>query len=273
MIREPAVAGTFYPAHSATLSENIQSYLMGADIDQEFEPLGFIVPHAGYIYSGPVAAYAFKHLIGKTVRRVIILAPSHFDSFNGISIYPGEGLKTPLGVVNVDKDARKSLVDEGLVTISQDGFRQEHSLEVQLPFLQSVLESDWEVVPLVMGFQNQETIEQGTRVLSKYIDQQSVIVISSDLSHFYPYKMANDIDSRFCGYFETGDYEGLWEAYMDKRVEACGFGPIYAFLSVIKDREDISCNILDFRNSGDTAGDKSQVVGYASIGFFWTNQS
>lgn len=269
--RRPVVAGMFYPADREILASDIQSYLDQVPPRESGNPLGVVVPHAGYIYSGSTAAYAYRCLEGESYDKVVILAPSHFDAFDGLSVYSGEAMETPLGVVNVSLAERDHLAGIEGVTLSDVGHRQEHSLEVQLPFLQHVLGTGWEVVPLVMGNQSREAVDLAVEILEDYLDPSTLLVISSDLSHYHPYDDAREIDLRFCSFVKDGDLDGLWNAHDRRRVEACGFGPVFAFLTMVAGKENISVEVLDYRNSGDTAGTKDQVVGYCAIGAFWHN--
>lgn len=268
LVKKPAVAGTFYTAHPDLLKKEIEDYLEQANIQSTKAPLGFVVPHAGYIYSGPIAATGYQYLMSQNFEKVLILAASHFDSFYGLSIYPGDGLETPLGVVTISEEDKETLTSKDVVVSSHDGFRQEHALEVQLPFLQVVLKPGWKVIPLVMGFQNRDTINQAAKIIGDYIRESVLIIISSDLSHYHSYDSANEIDGRFCNLVESGNLTTLWEAHESRTVEACGFGPVFAFLSAIEELPNVSLQVLDYRNSGDTAGTRDNVVGYCCIGCF-----
>ena len=261
MIRKPAVAGAFYPSDKEALTAQIDNFLDSIIVKDYGDPIGFICPHAGYIYSGPTAAYAFKHLIGREYEKVIILAPSHHDGFHGITTWHGEGLETPLGILETDES--DTLENYG-VQKSQLGFGREHSLEVQLPFLQKVLKPGWKLVPLVMGDQSYETIRLGESILCSYISKKNLIIISSDLSHFHSYERAKVIDGHFLNFIELDRLPDLYDAHKQGLVEACGFGPIMSFLKL-----GVKPQILDYKNSGDTMGDRNKVVGYTSIGAFW----
>ncbi len=263
MIRKPVVAGTFYPDDKEALIRQIDELLDSVVIENFGDPIGFVCPHAGYIYSGFTASCAFKHLIGREYEKVIILAPSHHDGFHGITTWHGEGLETPLGIVKTDDS--DTLENYG-VQKSHLGFGKEHSLEVQLPFLQRVLKDGWKLVPLVMGFQNDESIRLGKNILESYKDKKNLIIISSDLSHFHPYDRAKTIDGHFLDFIQTDRLSDLVDAHNNGLVEACGFGPIMSFL-----KTGIKPKVLDYRNSGDTAGDRNRVVGYTSIGAFWND--
>ena len=261
MIRKPAVAGTFYPLDKYELIKQIDEFLDSVIVKDYGNPIGFVCPHAGYIYSGFTAAHSFKYLKGREYEKVIILAPSHYDGYNGITTWNGTGIETPLGIVETI-DGNK--LEKYGVQKSHLGFGKEHSLEVELPFLQKVLKPGWKLVPLVMGFQDTETIRLGKNILESYMDKKNLILISSDLSHYHPYDRAKTIDGHFLNFIELDRIQDLQDAHDNGLVEACGFGPIMSFLKL-----DIKPKILDYRNSGDTAGDRNRVVGYTSIGAFW----
>lgn len=269
IIRPPSVAGTFYPAEEQALVADIRSHLDAAGPVVAREAAGFVVPHAGYIYSGPTAAYAYKLLVNRPYEKVAILAPSHFEGFDGLSVYSGDALATPLGEVKVSVEDRDRLIGYDGIFASEMGYRQEHSLEVQLPFLQYVLKPGWEVIPLVMGRQTRGTVDLASKILGDFLHRTHLSIISSDLSHYYPYERARRMDGRFCSLVQEGRLDALWDAHRDGEVEACGFGPIFSFLQSLAGRDEVVTEILDYRNSGDTAGPKEQVVGYCSIGVFW----
>jgi AmmeMemoRadiSam system protein B len=268
VIRKPAVAGAFYPDNKEALTAQIDNFLDTIIVKDYGDPIGFVCPHAGYIYSGLTAAYSYKYLIGREYEKVIILAPSHHDGFHGITTWDGSGLETPLGVVETDDS--DTLLKYG-VKKSRLGFGKEHSLEVQLPFLQRVLKKGWKVVPLVMGFQNHESITLGRNILHDYISKKNLVIISSDLSHFHSYDKAKIIDGHFLNFIELDRIQDLYDAHENGLVEACGFGPIMSFLNSVRNiyKKSIKPKVLNYTNSGDTAGDRSRVVGYTSIGAFW----
>ena len=261
MIRKPAVAGAFYPGDKEALNRQIDEFLDSIIIKDYGNPIGFVCPHAGYIYSGFTAAHSFKYLKGREYEKVVVLAPSHYDGYGGITTWNGTGIETPLGIVETD-DSDK--LEKYGVQKSHLGFGKEHSLEVELPFLQKVLKPGWKLVPLVMGFQDTETIRLGKNILESYMDKKNLIIISSDLSHYHPYDRAKVIDGHFLSFIELDRIPDLIDAHDNGLVEACGFGPIMSFLKL-----NIKPKILDYRNSGDTAGDRNRVVGYTSIGAFW----
>lgn len=271
IIRHPSVAGSFYPVDKKELLADLQSYLDKVAQGEYREPVGFVVPHAGYIYSGLTAAHAYRIIRNRVFDTVTVLAPSHFDAFNGLCIYSGDALATPLGEVEVSAKDRDRLLEYDGVVASEVGFGQEHSLEVQLPFLQHVLKPGWKIIPIVMGYQNRETVELAARIIGDFLTPSHLSIISSDLSHYHPYDEAKRIDERFCSLVREWKLDDLWDAHLTGEVEACGFGPVYSFLKTLNGRSDVVTEILDYRNSGDTAGPRDQVVGYCSIGVFWSD--
>ncbi len=231
IIREPFVAGMFYPRSSEKLKEEIEYYLQTAHNDEEFENIfGIISPHAGYTYSGKTAAHAYKTLINKNYKRVVVISPSHREYFPGISIYGGDGYKTPLGTVPVDKLFSAQLIEGAKsIFIGDQGHRQEHALEVQLPFLQTVLK-DFQIVPVVLGDQRKPFIDELAEKISRLADEQTLIVASSDLSHFYTKTEAARLDGLIEKRISEFDFEGLENDLHDSKCEACGGGGMVALL-------------------------------------------
>jgi len=265
-IRKPTAAGGFYPDKPEELRGMIKSYLAEAEYRQFDGKLhAVIVPHAGYVYSGKVAAEAYRQLEGKKYDAIVIVTPSHYESFLEISIYPGDGLKTPLGVVNIDKElAEKIEKSAEIVSFSKRGYGQEHSLEVQLPFLQTVLPNT-PVVPLVMGYQNFSfSYTLGTALGEALKDANVLLIASSDLSHFHPYDEAVRMDSEVIDAIRNYDPFLLSQNIFSRRWEACGGGPIVAVMVAAQVLGANSVEIMQYANSGDVTGDKSSVVGYVS---------
>jgi len=265
-IRKPTAAGGFYPEKPEELKSMIQTYLSGAEYREFSGKLhAVIVPHAGYAYSGRVAAEAYRQLEGKKYDAVVIVAPSHYESFGGISIYPGDGLETPLGVVNIDKElAEKIEKSAEIVSFSRRGYGQEHSLEVQLPFLQTVLPNT-PVVPLVMGYQNFSfSYTLGTALGEVLKDSNVLLIASSDLSHFHPYDEAVRMDNEVVEAIGNYDPFLLSQNVLSGRWEACGGGPIVAVMVAAQTLGANSVEIMQYANSGDVTGDKTSVVGYVS---------
>ncbi len=250
-VRPAAVAGMFYPGTPTVLSAAVQAYLADAGSMQETRdplPKALIVPHAGYIYSGSVAAPAYRRIAAgrASVRRVILLGPVHRVPIRGLALPAAQAFATPLGTVEVDAEAAARALDLPQVQVSDAAHALEHSLEVQLPFLQTVLD-DFKIVPLAVG---DATAEEVGEVIDRlWGGSETLIVVSSDLSHYHPYAAARQIDRG------TATAILALDASIDHE-QACGAR-----------RHHLKPELLDLRNSGDTAGDKSRVVGYAAFAF------
>ena len=260
-VRPAAVAGMFYPGSSATLRQSVRDLLdsaTGGPVSRGSWPKALIVPHAGYIYSGPVAARAYARLSPgrNTIRRVVLLGPVHRVPVRGLAL-PGAGaFVTPLGSIQVDLEAVASIRHMPQVCESAAAHALEHSLEVQLPFLQSVLD-DFAIVPLAVGDASAEEVAEVIERL--WGGAETLIVVSSDLSHYHEYGAARRIDldttAQIAALSHTLDHE-----------QACGATPINGF-SLCAQRRGLTPDLIALCNSGDTAGDKSRVVGYASFAF------
>lgn len=255
VVREAAVAGTFYPGQAGELSTVVRALLDEAYVEDSPAPKALIVPHAGYVYSGPVAAAAYARLRPhrQLYSRVILLGPCHRVAVRGMALSGADVFRTPLGDVPMDKEAI-ALLDMPAVRIIDAAHQFEHSLEVHLPFLQSVLGS-FSLVPLVVGDVAADTVAQVIDAL--WDGPETLIVISSDLSHYLPYDQARSKDEATCQMIEN-----LQPGTID-HLGACGATPIDALLISAK-RRGMNVTTLDLRNSGDTAGDKSHVVGYGA---------
>ena len=264
-LRKAAVAGLFYPAEPGQLSDQIKLLLSVSRPEGNFGNIsGIISPHAGYIYSGRTAAYGFNLLKNKNFRNVIILSPSHREYFPGACIYDGDGYTTPLGIVEINKEMAQKII-EGSKTIfpGEQGHRQEHAIEVQVPFLQTILQ-DFKIIPIVMGDQSKIFIDELASKLAKVIDKDTVIVASSDMSHYYSKEKADELDSIVENAVNNFEYNKLQE-YLDRRVcEACGGGPIVAMMKASYLANRKKSNVLNRSDSGDVTGDFNQVVGYLS---------
>ncbi|MBT8126855.1 MAG: AmmeMemoRadiSam system protein B [Gammaproteobacteria bacterium] len=254
-IRSAAVAGLFYPADPAQLQREIHSMLSSVD-EIDSKPKALIVPHAGYIYSGPVAASAFAQLkeIQHTVERVILLGPCHRVPLRGLATSSADYFETPLGTIRIDREAIKQIASLPQVEEFDLTHQQEHSLEVQLPFLQEVLD-DFSLVPLVVGDASTEEVSEVLDTL--WGDDETLIVISSDLSHYHDYNTARAMDTETCHAIENMNPSAI------QYDQACGRNPVTGLLLAAK-KHGLHVTTLDLRNSGDTAGDKSSVVGYGA---------
>ncbi len=257
VVRSPAVAGKFYAAAPEELAHDVREFLANAHPNAMI-PKALIVPHAGYIYSGAIAASAYAALkaVAPRIRRVVLLGPTHRVAVRGLALPDADAFDTPLGRVNLDVGAMRSIERLPQVVVSSAAHAQEHSLEVQLPFLQSVL-PDFNLLPLAVG---SATAEEVAEVLETvWGGEETLIVVSSDLSHYLPYSAAQDIDSK------TAD--GILKLQQPfNHEQACGATPISGLILAAR-KHHLKPNLLDLRNSGDTAGSKAAVVGYAAFAF------
>jgi MEMO1 family protein len=269
-IRQPAVAGQFYPGQPVTLAKNLAEMFAKADKPEIAGPIfGLIAPHAGYQYSGQVAAYAYKAIQGLDYADVIVISPCHVEAFPGAAVYPGDAYNTPLGDIAIDKELSAKIGAYGKnIKLSESGHRivngrGEHALEVQLPFLKTVL-GDFKLVAIVMGEQNDSTCQNLAEAIYQACKGRKdvLIVASSDLSHFHDYKSAKHLDGGVAEYVNHYDYEGLLEALDSEDVEACGGGPIAAMMMAAQKLGANRAQVVRYANSGDVTGDNSQVVGY-----------
>lgn len=262
-IRKPAVAGMFYPADKNKLSDQINLLLDITKSDEHIENItGLVTPHAGYLYSGKTAAYAFNTIANKNYETVIIISPSHREYFPGISIYDGDAYETPLGLVEINKEVKENLISEKIFEGIQ-GHRNEHAIEVEIPFLQKVLK-DFTIVPVVMGDQNKIYGEELAQKLSEVIDDKTLIIASSDLSHFYPREEAKQLDSKVQKRIEDFDFDGLQKDLELRNSEACGGGCIVSLMKSANAKNINKSKVLSYSDSGDVTGDISEVVGYLS---------
>lgn len=264
-IRESAIAGTWYPASAPELRQEIEGFLShvpSRDIPGRLTTL--IAPHAGYIYSGQVAAYAYKALEKQSFQTVVVIAPSHFARFSGVSVYDRGGFKTPLGVVALDTKFISALEKrESRIRFIPEAHEKEHALEIQLPFLQVVM-PNFKLVPLVMGEQDLSTCQWLAAALADTIgSNKSVLVVaSSDLSHYYPYEQAKKLDEIVINRVNGFDALGLSTNLAQGQCEACGGGPIVTAMLVASRQGATSSKVLYAANSGDVTGDRAKVVGY-----------
>ena len=258
-IRTPAVAGQFYPADPAQLHAQVQQFLSQVEPPVESPPKAIIVPHAGYIYSGPVAASAYARLKAArdSIRRVVLLGPSHRVGFRGIAASAMRAFATPLGQLSVDQAAVEQIQSLPEVGILEQAHAQEHSLEVHLPFLQEVL-GDFSLVPLVVG--DASPAEVGAVLEALWGGPETLIVISSDLSHYHDYQTARQMDNATSQAIEALRFEAIGYE------QACGRNPVNGLLWVAR-RKNLHSETIDLRNSGDTAGPRHQVVGYGAYVF------
>jgi AmmeMemoRadiSam system protein B len=270
-VREPAVAGSFYPASPKALRSDIERYLREAgDPSVEGHVLGIVSPHAGYMYSGQVAAYGYKELTGKVYETVVVVAPSHRARFEGAAVLGRGGYRTPLGLIDIDEEFCRDLVDgSSSITERKDPHILEHSLEVQLPFLQ-VLLGPFRLVPVIIGDQSSTFSFDLARSLAAAIRGREVrclVVGSTDLSHYYPYATAVELDGRVVRHLEEYDPEGMMKGHESGRFEACGAGPMITTMVASRFLGATRSRVMKYLNSGDVTGDKGTVVGYVSAVF------
>lgn len=264
-IREPAVAGMFYPASPDKLKDEVQLLLDRFKPEQNFQNVfGIVSPHAGYLYSGKTAAYAFNSVANKKYKTVVIISPSHREYFPGISIYSGDAYKTPLGDVPLNKEMISKLSDnEKSIFVGLNGHRAEHAVEVQIPFLQMIMK-DFSIVPIVIGDQRKMFIDGLAQKLAEVIDDETLIVASSDLSHFHTKAEADKLDSLIEKRINDFDFEGLQNDLDNRRCEACGGGGVVAMMEAADILNIKKTAVLSRTDSGDITGDNSEVVGYLS---------
>jgi AmmeMemoRadiSam system protein B len=262
-MKEPNAAGTFYPARPQELSGMIDAFLQKVPAGKKVKPWAIIVPHAGYIFSGQTAAYAYKLLEKQQYKSVIILAPSHYFSFNGAAVYPGDSFKTPLGVIPVATDLVARLTKNSIVAGNEDVFEQEHALEVQLPFLQTVL-GDFKLVPVLIGQYSKETLVQIKDALLPLVKNKDVlVVVSTDLAHFKPAELNDQQDAQALALLKANDLDGLLTSASYGECELCGLGPVGVAMLLAKEL-DSGFQLLQHTNSAAASGDYDHVVGYAS---------
>jgi AmmeMemoRadiSam system protein B len=257
-IRQPAVAGTFYPSDPDELRGMLQHFLQEAH-PPATTPKAMILPHAGYIYSGPVAAsgYACLREHRDAFSRIVLLGPAHRVPFRGIAAPSASTFLTPLGAVAIDSDAIDRLVTLPQVHVLDEAHRLEHSLEVHLPFLQVSL-GEFTLVPLVIGEAGAGDVCEVIETLAS--DAGTLVIVSSDLSHYHDYATARKLDAATTRKIEALDYESIGYD------QACGRNPVSGLL-LYAQRHGLSATTLDMRNSGDTAGPHDQVVGYGAYVF------
>ena len=257
-IRPAAVAGAFYPGNGQVLSRDLDALLASAPQAHGPLPKALIVPHAGYLYSGPIAASAYRRLAAGRgqITRVVLLGPAHRVAVRGLALPQTDAFATPLGLVRIDQATCDAIRTLPQVVSSDKAHAQEHALEVQLPFLQKVL-GEFALVPLVVGDASAEEVAQVLDQL--WGEPETLIVISSDLSHYLPYALAQRVDQ------ETTDMILRLQTGINHE-QACGGTPVNGLLIAAK-QHGLKPELLDLRNSGDTAGGPEQVVGYAAFAF------
>ena len=256
--RPPAVAGMFYPAAPEALARMLDTMLAAARPADGPPPKALIAPHAGYVYSGPVAAsaYALLRPAREAIRRVVLLGPAHRVAVHGLALPAAARFATPLGSVALDRDALAMLRGMPQVTVSDEAHALEHAIEVHLPFLQTVLRT-FTLVPLAVGHAAPDAVAAVLEAL--WGGPETLIVVSSDLSHYHPYAQARQLDHATA--------QAILASRTDiSHEQACGATPV-AGLALVAQRRGLRPVLLDLRNSGDTAGDRHRVVGYGAFAY------
>ncbi|MGB9621819.1 MAG: AmmeMemoRadiSam system protein B [Brevinematia bacterium] len=268
--RKTYFSGSFYPSEKFQLEKTIKKYIDEALVPQDIlksDVIAIVSPHAGYKYSGPVAAYSYKSVMGKNFDVAIILAPSHHFYLNLFVVDNREFYKTPFGLIKVNKDIVNFLRTKSRFEVIHEVIDEEHSLEVQLPFLYYAFNGNIEIVPVIYGEESKDFMIEMfyflDEVLSTFSDKKILIVVSTDLSHYHTYDEAYEIDNRLVGILESRDFDRYVEEIYNRKIEACGSGPLGTFIyfSKVKNRD---VRVLKLLNSGDTSGIKDYVVGYIS---------
>jgi AmmeMemoRadiSam system protein B len=269
-VRPSPIAGQWYPGDPKRLSTNVDQYIHDATLPElKGEVVAIITPHAGHIYSGPVAGYAFAALQGYKPDLVAVVSPMHHPHNEPLLTTAHDAYETPLGLIPVDAEAVQSLNDKlekelgyGLTRVRRD---QEHSLEIELPFLQRVLKSEYKLLPVMVRDQSRRVTRSLGQCLAETLrNRNAVLVASTDLSHFYPQRIANELDVTMLNCIESFDPEAVILAEEEGRGFACGRGALAAVLWAAKDLGADTVKILRHATSGDVTGDMSQVVGYGA---------
>jgi AmmeMemoRadiSam system protein B len=276
-LRRAAVAGRWYPANPDALAKEIDRCLaaVGTSVSGNpparqapLAPLAIIAPHAGLLYSGPIAAHSYKLLAGCDIDVVVLVGPSHFVGFDGVAIYESGAFDTPLGAVPIDEECAASIaLASGHVHEHPTAHTREHSLEMQLPFLKRVLPNA-SIVPLVMGVQQRGTVYAlGGALATALKGRRAVLVASSDLSHYQDATTAAKLDGRVARHVERFDPDGLMSTLEAFPGHACGGGPMVSVMLAAKALGAREARVLKYGDSGDVSGDKAAVVGYLAAVF------
>lgn len=270
-MRKAFFSGSFYSSHSDQLEKQLKTFFnrFNQSISITSKPCALIVPHAGYIYSGQIAAAAFSQIKKYNYKTIIILGPSHRFSFNGISIDIENSFETPFGSIPINTELADLLrADSELVNYWQQAHLNEHSIEVECPFIYHLFQDTVPIIPIVVGQLDLEQLKSFSKTLIKYIDNKdTLIVISTDFSHFYDAKTAERMDNKAMTYIHAFDFNGLWESQNYGETELCGIGPTMILGELLKHSGVSSSQSLMYGHSGAVSGDDSSVVGYHSAVF------
>lgn len=277
-VRYPSVAGIFYPEDAINLKRMINGFVSDVPdyVPDYFKKNGIhnffslIVPHAGYIYSGSVAAYGYSLLKDREIETVIIIGPSHYSYFEGFALAYFNSFLTPLGEVPIDIDFSNLLAEEGrgVFEYLKNAHIREHSIEVQLPFLQETIKDGFKIVPLLMGEQNIRASEEGAEILTKVLtnyDKNYIIIVSTDLSHYHNSMLAEKMDTKFINTIKELNPRKLLSLAESNEIEACGIGPVATMLTTAIKMNRRNIKDLVYKHSGEVSKDYDRVVGYTSI--------
>jgi len=262
--REPVFAGQFYPYDKESLNRQLEKFFSGAEVKPK-KAIAGIAPHAGYVYSGPVAAHFYKSIQKTQYETIVIIGPNHTGFGPDVGVYPEGTWETPLGNVSVDAELAKKIDAEQ----SEDAHASEHSLEVQLPFLQFALKTGFKVVPICVMDQSIGVMTKLGENLAKVLDKNKHLVIAStDFSHYVQQKTALENDLHAIDAIKKLDTKDLYETIQKYNVSMCGYGPVAATMTYAKKAGSKSGELLKYATSGDVTGDFRQVVGYGALAFY-----
>ncbi|MDQ7798139.1 MAG: AmmeMemoRadiSam system protein B [Candidatus Edwardsbacteria bacterium] len=272
-IRSSIIAGSWYPGEADKLSAQIKKYLAAATkVESEGRLTGIIVPHAGYMYSGPTAAYAYKNIDPENISTVIMVGPSHSAYFEGAAVYGFGAWETPLGKTEIDSKLAEEIIshDPKYINDNPGAHAKEHSLEIQLPFLQSVLRSGFRIVPIMLYDQSLASCDRLAQAMAGTVKGRDDVLLlaSSDLSHYHSQAEAQKLDKLVVDDVKKYDPEKLAGDLAFEKCEACGGGPIVTVMLACRYLGADKSVVYDYRTSGDVTGDKGQVVGYLAAGLY-----
>jgi len=275
MIREPVVAGQFYPERKGDL-ENMIKYCMNHKYGPGSKPVvsnekifGVICPHAGYIYSGPTACHSYKSIASQNPELVIIIGPNHFGIGKDVATMIDSGWKTPLGMVQVDSESAKQVSEiSKFIEIDEYSHSQDHSLEVQIPMMQEILSGDFQILPIILRVQDMEiAVDVGNAVSEIAKKKNTIILASSDFTHYEENSFAYQQDKALIEPILDIDVERFYQTLREKRVTACGYGAMASTMIACKNLGATKGELLSYATSGDVSGDTESVVGYGAIKF------
>jgi len=268
-IRKSICAGSWYDSKPEELSRQLDRYLLQAESSAPTEGIvGLIAPHAGYVYSGQVAAHAYRLVHGQDFKTVVIVGPSHRHGFRGCSIYPSGGYETPFGVAQVDETLATALSKASGFKFVPNAHREEHSVEMQVPFVQKVL-PEAKILPIVMGAPTEKTISSLADAFAKTLRGQKVLIVAStDLSHFFPKEKANSVDADTLSLIKSMDTDSIIKKMGRRENIMCGGGPVASVLLYAKKLENPEVTILKYADSSQAGGNESQVVGYTAAAVY-----